>query len=124
MTEQEKKARQEIRNLSMFDSIYIDQQFAGERRMLEMLGALNRTIESMHTFVYLYDGSELEHQHTDYTLSEVESLLSELEVMREDLFSNSVNWNRICELGFDHVDRIEALEKNYQKPIDNSEKKV
>ena len=118
MTKKEIKARQEIRNLSMFDSIYIDQQFAGERRMLEMLGALNRTIESMHTFVYLYDGSELEHQHTDYTLSEVESLLSELEVMREDLFSNSVNWNRICELGFEHCDNIENLLRNLQKSVD------
>ena len=86
--------------------------------MLEMLGALNRVIESMQTFHNLYDGSGLEHQHRDYDLQEVENLLSQLEVMREDLFSNSVNWNRICELGFEHCDNIENLLRNLQKSVD------
>ena len=114
--EEIKKICKQINSTSLFESIYNpDGSYSSERRLLELLRLLNSTIKSLWKFIKLYDASELQHQHDDLETGHFQDIALGLEDARSELFSDSLNWDRVVELGMKNLPRVEGLNLELKK---------
>ena len=112
--EKNNKIYADIRETSLFDSIYIDDDGENEKTMIEILGNLNTVIKCLWRIVELADNSELLNQHSEYTLNDFENKAIDFEDIRSDLFKDSFNYDRIVTLGLKQLPEMEARYKEYQ----------
>ena len=112
----------QLKKLSLYSSPYYGKtKYSGEKRMTDILKHLNTIIDNAWEFLDLYQGSELENQHKDYA-SEIEDFALKLEGIRSDLFSDSLNFNRIVELAEGQMNEIEQLENEILEELKNRKK--
>ena len=112
-----KEKWEQIKAKSMFYSIYCGSTtYAGEKKMTTILKTLNTAIDACWELSGLYDCSELENQHKgQVAMEDFEDIASKLEEIRETLFCDSLNYNRIAEIAESQMDEIDRLEQELEK---------
>lgn len=120
-----KKLYQEIKEKSLFDSIYtIPCEYTSERRMLEMLNLINKAIDNVRNVARLYDNSELLNQKEDVaTVKSIDHIADDLEDLRVELFGTEINYERLVELGFEQLDELDKLCNEYLNTSTGEKKK-
>lgn len=101
-----------VKEKSLFCSPYYGTtKYAGAKRMTQILKQFNTAIKACWELHELYDNSELENQHKhEVSMDEIADIALKLEDMRNTLFCDSLNYNRIlkfAELEVDEIDRLE-----------------
>lgn len=106
-----------VKEKSLFCSPYYGTtKYAGAKRMTQILKQFNSAIKACWELHKLYDGSELENQHKhEVSMDEIGDVAMKLDEMRNTLFGDSLNYDRIAELAESQMDEIDCLEHEIEE---------